>query len=184
MRNVEYHDITGISREGFWSSVANKINGQFNTTYTGYQCKEKFHSLIKDYNSMCQYMVGSSSGKRSRTGERYFEEFRTCFWERPVAVNLASQRDRSASLTQRIPTRRDETTNQDNVSNVNDADRNLGHNTNDVARNLDNAIYSSLTNLANTTSTPNISASQNDSDISMADIGGSQPLEPINEVES
>ncbi|KAF0452014.1 hypothetical protein F8M41_001950 [Gigaspora margarita] len=214
----------GISREGFWSSIANKINGQFNTTYTGYQCKEKFHSLVKDYNSMCQYMAGSSSGKRSRTGKRYFEEFRTRFWERPetqfdqihnvnassrrreerrrnrtllptyeevsTMLNMscrespASQRDRSAFPTWRIPTRRDETTNRDNVSNVNDADRNSGHNTNDVARNLDNVIYSSLTNLANTTSTPNISASQNDSDISMADVGGSQPLEPINEVES
>ncbi|KAF0488582.1 hypothetical protein F8M41_022246 [Gigaspora margarita] len=175
-RNVKYHDITDISREGFWSSVANKINGQFNTTYTGYQCKGKFHSLIKDYN----YMAGSSSGKRSRTGERYFEEFCTRFWERPEVSTMlnmsrrespASQRDRSASPTRRIPTRRDKTTNRDNVSNVNDADRNLGHNTNDVARNLDNAIYSSLTNLANTTSTPNISASQNDSDISMANVG-------------
>ncbi|CAG8830774.1 14423_t:CDS:2, partial [Gigaspora rosea] len=65
---------------------------------------------------------------------------------------------------QRIPTRRDETTNRDNINNVNDADGNSGHNTNDVGRNLDNA-YLSLPNLANTTSTPNISASQNDSDI-------------------
>ncbi|KAF0552140.1 hypothetical protein F8M41_022566 [Gigaspora margarita] len=173
-RNVKYHDITGISREGFWSSVANKINGQFNTTYTGYQCKGKFYSLVKDYN----YMVGSSSGKRSRTGEQYFEEFRTRFWERPetqfdqihnvnassrrreerrrnctlpptyeevsTMLNIsrrespASQRDRSASLTRRIPTRRDETTNRNNVSNVNDTNRNSGNNTNDVARNLDN----------------------------------------------
>ncbi|CAG8816292.1 45299_t:CDS:2, partial [Gigaspora margarita] len=87
----------------------------------------------------------------------------------------ASQRDRSASLTWRIPTRRDKTTNRDNVSNVNDADRNSGHNTNDITRNLDNAIYSSLTNLANTTSTPNISVSQNDSDISMVDVGATTP---------
>ncbi|CAG8761915.1 4617_t:CDS:2, partial [Ambispora leptoticha] len=43
----------------------------------------KFQSLVKDYNSMCQYIAGSSSGKRSRTGERYFEDFRTRFWERP-----------------------------------------------------------------------------------------------------
>ncbi|CAG8813862.1 10128_t:CDS:2, partial [Racocetra persica] len=43
----------------------------------------------------------------------------------------ASQRDRSASSTQRNLTRRDETTNRDNVSNVNDADGNSGHNTND-----------------------------------------------------
>ncbi|CAG8779267.1 11843_t:CDS:2, partial [Gigaspora rosea] len=44
----------------------------------------------------------------------------------------ASQRDRSASLTRKNPTRRDETTNRDNVSNVNDVDGNSGHNTNDV----------------------------------------------------
>ncbi|CAG8833683.1 27856_t:CDS:2, partial [Gigaspora margarita] len=48
---------------------------------------------------MCQYMAGSSSGKRSRTGERYFEEFRTRFWERPEMqfdqihnVNASSRR--------------------------------------------------------------------------------------------
>ncbi|CAG8801125.1 11935_t:CDS:1, partial [Dentiscutata erythropus] len=59
----------------------------------------------------------------------------------------AGQRDRSASPAQRIPTRRDETTNQDNINNVNDADENSGYNTNDVDRNLDNATYSSLSNL-------------------------------------
>ncbi|RIB16539.1 hypothetical protein C2G38_2090616, partial [Gigaspora rosea] len=64
-----------------------------------------------------------------------------------------SQRDRSASTTRRNPIRRDETTNRDNVSNVNDADGNSGHNTNDIGRNLDNATYLSLPNLANTTST-------------------------------
>ncbi|RIB24317.1 hypothetical protein C2G38_2070217 [Gigaspora rosea] len=95
----------------------------------------------------------------------------------------ASQRDRSASPTRRNLTRRDETTNRDNVSNINDADRNSCHNTNDVGRNLDNTTYLSLPNLANTTSTPNISLSRNDSDISMPDIGGSQPscMENINE---
>ncbi|CAG8809431.1 18622_t:CDS:2, partial [Racocetra fulgida] len=147
----------------------------------------------------------------TRTGVRYFEEFRSRFWERPETqfdqihnvnassrrreerrrnrtppptyeevssmINMsrrespAGQRDRSASPTRRNPTRRDETTNRENVSNVNDADGNSGHNTNDVGRNLDNATYLSLPHLANTTSTPNISASQNDSDISMPDIG-------------
>ncbi|CAG8766455.1 10109_t:CDS:1, partial [Cetraspora pellucida] len=93
------------------------------------------------------------------------------------------QRNRSASPTRKNPTRRDETTNRDNVSNVNDTNENSGHNTNDVGRNLDNATYLSLPNLANTTSTPNISALQNDSNISMPDIGGSQPscIENINE---
>ncbi|CAG8800800.1 9260_t:CDS:2, partial [Cetraspora pellucida] len=71
-----------------------------------------------------------------------------------------------------------------NINNVNDADKNLGHNTNNVGKNLDNATYSSLSNLVNTTSTPKISASQNDSDISMPNIEGSQPpscMKNINE---
>ncbi|CAG8616691.1 10578_t:CDS:2 [Acaulospora morrowiae] len=103
-------------------------------------------------------MAGSSSGKRSRTGEQYFEEFRTHFWERPEThfdqiqnVNTSSrrreerwrnrippptyeevssmlnmshrespagQRDRSASPTRRTPSRRDETINRDNASNL------------------------------------------------------------------
>ncbi|CAG8854232.1 15810_t:CDS:1, partial [Gigaspora margarita] len=77
--------------------------------------------------------------------------------------------------------------NRDNVSNVNNADGNSGHNTNDVGGNLDREKVpllcnnAPLSNLANTTSTPNISASRTDSDISMVDVGGSQPLEPINE---
>ncbi|CAG8540758.1 12118_t:CDS:2 [Cetraspora pellucida] len=70
-----------------------------------------------------------------------------------------------------------------NINNVNNADGNSGHNTNDVGKNLNNVTYLSLSNLANITSNPNISASQNDSDISMPDIGGSQPscMENINE---
>ncbi|CAG8763835.1 15405_t:CDS:2, partial [Acaulospora morrowiae] len=87
-RNVEYYDIVDISREDFWNSIANKINGQFNITYSGYQCKGKFQSLVKNYNSMCLYMSGDNSGRKSRTGKCYFEEFRTRFWEKPVAVNL------------------------------------------------------------------------------------------------
>ncbi|CAG8449688.1 6088_t:CDS:2 [Scutellospora calospora] len=70
-----------------------------------------------------------------------------------------------------------------NINNVNDADRNSDYNTNDIGRNLDNVTYS-LSNLINTTSTPNISVSQNNSDISMLDIEGSQSpsyIENINE---
>jgi len=32
---------------------------------------------------ICQYMAGNRTGRRSRTGVRYFEEFRFRFWERP-----------------------------------------------------------------------------------------------------
>ncbi|CAG8551041.1 1345_t:CDS:2 [Ambispora leptoticha] len=48
----------------------------------------------------------------------------------------------------------------------------------------DNATYSSSSELANITSALNISASRNDSDFSMSDVGGSQPpsyMESINE---
>ncbi|CAG8591135.1 11381_t:CDS:2 [Ambispora leptoticha] len=56
----------------------------------------------------------------------------------------------------------------DNASNVNNA-----------GRNLDNVTYSSSSDLANITPTLNMYASQNDSDFSMPDGGGSQPLESI-----
>ncbi len=50
-RNVEYHDIVGSSRVGFW----NNINEQFRTTYTGHQCKDKFRSLVNSHNvSICR----------------------------------------------------------------------------------------------------------------------------------
>ena len=32
---------------------------------------------------MCEYMNGSLTARRSRTGARYFDEFRTHFWEKP-----------------------------------------------------------------------------------------------------
>ena len=88
------------------------------------------------------------------------------------------QRDRSASPTRRTPSRRDETTNRDNASNLggdlgndtNNMGGNSSNNTNDVSRNLDNATSSS--ELVNITSSL---ASRNDSDVSMFDVGGSQP---------
>ncbi|CAG8626563.1 13932_t:CDS:2, partial [Ambispora leptoticha] len=213
-RNVEYYDIMGISREDFWNSVANKINRQFNTTYTGYQCKGKFQSLVKDYNSICQHMAGSSSEmhfdqiRNVNTSSRRREERRRnrtpppTYEEVSSMLNMsrrespAGQRDRSASPTRRIPSRRDETTNRDNASNLgghlgnntnnvggnsrnntNDAGGNSSHNTNSVDENSNNNMTHNDTHGL----LSNISASQNDSDISMADVEGSQPLEPINE---
>ncbi|CAG8658190.1 9597_t:CDS:2, partial [Diversispora eburnea] len=72
--------------------------------------------------------------------------------------STTNQRNRSASPTRRIPSERDENSSRDNVT------------------------YESLSKLINITSALNISASQNDSDFSMPDVGGgSQPLESINE---
>ncbi|RHZ44061.1 hypothetical protein Glove_767g8 [Diversispora epigaea] len=85
---------------------------------------------------MCQYMAGNKSGRQSKVGERYFEKFRTRFWKRPqkchnrippptyeeVSSMLsyrespASQKDRSASPTCRILSRRGEVSN--NASNI------------------------------------------------------------------
>ncbi|CAG8617979.1 10354_t:CDS:2 [Diversispora eburnea] len=160
-------------------------------------------------------MAGNKSGRRSKVGERYFEEFRTLFWERPQTTfdlvhnaniatrhaqerrrnrtppptyeevssmlsyreSPASQRDRSASPTRRVPSRRGEVSNLDNINNINIADEarsgispeiNQGHsNSRDLSSNL-----------------PNIPLSRNESDISMQDVGGSQPvsyMESINE---
>jgi hypothetical protein len=32
---------------------------------------------------MCLYLRGDGSGRRTPTGERYFEEFSTLFWKMP-----------------------------------------------------------------------------------------------------
>ncbi|CAG8636171.1 3278_t:CDS:2, partial [Diversispora eburnea] len=161
------------------------------------QCNNRFKNFVRDHTLMEQYIAGSRTGKRSRTGERYFEEFRSRFWERPETPfdilhnentsvrrryrnrtppptyrgvtpmssrreSTTNQRNRSASPTRRIPSERGENSNRNNVGG-------------------DNATYSS-SELINITSALNISASQNDSDFSMPDVGGgSQPLESINE---
>ncbi|CAG8708782.1 28251_t:CDS:2 [Dentiscutata erythropus] len=65
------------------------------------------------------------------------------------------------------------------LANVNDVCGDSGNNTNDASGNLSNVTYSSSSELINITSALNLSASQNDSDLSMPDIGG--PLESINE---
>ena len=48
-RNIEFHDY-GRERIGFWDSVATKINRELKTSFNGYQCKEKFIHLVRDYN--------------------------------------------------------------------------------------------------------------------------------------
>ncbi|CAG8806849.1 11276_t:CDS:2, partial [Racocetra persica] len=68
--------------------------------------------------------------RRNRTSPPTYEEVSSMI-NMSRRESPASQRDQSASPTRRNPTRRDETTNRDNVSNVNDADGNSGYNTND-----------------------------------------------------
>ncbi|CAJ0913611.1 5061_t:CDS:10, partial [Entrophospora sp. SA101] len=54
IRNAEYHDIVGSSRD-------------------------KFRNLVNSHN----YMAGNRSGRRTRVAEKYFNEFRSRLWERP-----------------------------------------------------------------------------------------------------
>ena len=105
--------------------------------------------------------------------------------------STTNQRNRSASPIRRATSGRNENisetvttgNNQDNgnnVNNVNDVSGNSGRNANDIGGNLDNATYSSSSELANMISSLN---TRSDSDLSMPDVGDSQPphMEPINE---
>jgi len=47
---------------------------------------------------MCEYMNGSRTARRSRTGVRYFDEFRTHFWQKPED---AFDRIRNMSISNR-----------------------------------------------------------------------------------
>ncbi|CAJ0845739.1 14614_t:CDS:2, partial [Entrophospora sp. SA101] len=136
--------------------------------------------------------------RRTRTGAQYYNEFLTHFWERPedefdrirnrnisnqtspnnqsrrISVTSRSRR-RSASPSQRATSernnRRNENTSETVVTN----------------ENLDSGTYLSSSELANIPTSLNMSASQNDSDVSMFDVEGSQPpsyTEAINEEEN
>ncbi|CAG8459626.1 635_t:CDS:2 [Cetraspora pellucida] len=48
-RNIEYHSHRR-NRNIFWNSIANRINQEHNTNFTGYHCKEKFLNLVQSYN--------------------------------------------------------------------------------------------------------------------------------------
>jgi len=105
--------------------------------------------------------------------------------------STTNQRNRSASPIRWATSGRNEdvsdivTTgnNRDNGNNVNNVSGDSGHNANGVGGNLDNATYSSSSELANMISKLNTSTSRSDSDLSMPDVGDSQPpqVEPINE---
>ena len=50
-RNFEYYYlILGRSRTGFWGSVADTINWECGSNYSGAQCQSKFNGLVTDYN--------------------------------------------------------------------------------------------------------------------------------------
>ena len=53
---------------------------------------------------MCEYMNGSRTTRRSRAGARYFDEFRSHFWERPEDP---FDRIRNMNISNRRRSRRD-----------------------------------------------------------------------------
>ena len=48
-RNEEYWTLPGNDRTSFWNSIAEKINLEYQTNFTGKQCKDKFQNLVRDY---------------------------------------------------------------------------------------------------------------------------------------
>ncbi|KAF0515321.1 hypothetical protein F8M41_017335 [Gigaspora margarita] len=68
-------------------------------------------------------MASSCSGKRSRTGEQYFEEFCTYFWERPETqfdqiynVNASSRRREERRRNRTLPPTYEEVSTMLNMS--------------------------------------------------------------------
>ena len=55
-RNEEYHNL-GRNRNGFWNTIATKINQEHNTSFNGYHCKEKFLNLVRSYNVRSYYFL-------------------------------------------------------------------------------------------------------------------------------
>jgi hypothetical protein len=49
-RNHEYYyEIPGRSRRRFWNEVAEEVNTQCSSNYSGKQCQSKFNCLVSDY---------------------------------------------------------------------------------------------------------------------------------------
>lgn len=48
-RNEEYWLTPGRDRVSFWTSIAAKINIEYQSSYTAKQCSEKFQNLVRDY---------------------------------------------------------------------------------------------------------------------------------------
>ena len=49
-RNVKYHTLkNGRPKRAFWDCMAQRINNQYGTTFTGDQCHNKFLNLTRSY---------------------------------------------------------------------------------------------------------------------------------------
>ncbi|CAG8611661.1 10578_t:CDS:2 [Diversispora eburnea] len=218
-RNGEYHNF-GKNRIKFWDSIATRINQELNTSFNGHQCKEKFMNLVRDYNSMCDYMAGNRRARRSRTGAQYFNEFRTHFWERPEDdfdrirnMNTSNRRqrrirrnntpapstgevehvlgqtspDNRRSRRTSIDSRRSRRRSASPSHNPNVGATDEAQNNNSSEMNQSHADSNNVpSNFSEEPTRQNMNLSENESDVSMHDVGSSQPLshmESINEEE-
>ncbi|CAB4378222.1 unnamed protein product [Rhizophagus irregularis] len=89
-RNREYYQMIGRNRKNYWKSISRRINREAGSNFTGIQCRRKFNNLVSHYYDICYFMCGR--GKYTDIGERYFEEFNTLFWHRPVSMIQNVQR--------------------------------------------------------------------------------------------
>ena len=48
--NNDYYYKYGRNKSGFWNKIANEINQEKKSFFTGEQCRVKFSNLVKDYN--------------------------------------------------------------------------------------------------------------------------------------
>ncbi|CAG8629948.1 1739_t:CDS:2, partial [Diversispora eburnea] len=151
-------------------------------------------NLVRDHKLMRQYMAGNHAGRRSKVGERYLRNFELSsgrdhkrhfdlVHNANIATRRAQERRRNRTHLQLMRKCHQcniaDETREVKASLLRNSDIspkiNLGHNDS-------SNLSSNLTNITR----PNIFLSRNESDISMQDVGGSQPLsymESINEEE-
>ena len=48
-RNTEYHGLKRRQKSAFWDDIAQKINRQYGTDFSGKQCHNKFLNLTRAY---------------------------------------------------------------------------------------------------------------------------------------
>ncbi|KAF0518002.1 hypothetical protein F8M41_016845 [Gigaspora margarita] len=214
-KNDEYHNF-GRNRIRLWDSIATRINQEHNTSFNGYQCKEKFMNLVRDYNRPEDEFdrirnINSSNRRRNRDVENTTPAPPIEEVEHALSTKSSvRQLNRSPSIISRRSQRYSPypTSTHDNTNINNPGMRNSEQNISvppppieslslqpppysrgedviasgvtDEAQNNNQSQDSSNYEVAVSGSnlTPdllNLSLSRNDSDISMPDIGGSQP---------
>ncbi|CAG8601616.1 4346_t:CDS:2 [Acaulospora morrowiae] len=180
---------------------------------------------LMDTNLICDYMAGNRKVRRSRTGAKYFNEFRTHFWERPEDdfdrirnINSSNRRqcriegnntpapftgEVEHELGQTLPgNRRSRRTSVDsrrsrrrsaspspprdaiNTNTNNPGVENPEQNIDEARNNSSEMNQSQVVSNREVVVSGNIPLSQNDSDVSMYDVGDSQTfsnVESINE---